>query len=105
MNSCAGSSPEQATRQMLDALVDNGKTPGFQYVFASAEELRFSHHGGLANPHAKLPVRRDTTFNSYSVTKTFTAAAVLKLVDQGLVDLDRPIAKYADRWPQYQRTK
>lgn len=62
--------------------------------------MRFSHHGGLANPHARLPVGRDTTFNSYSVTKTFTAAAVLKLVDQGLVDLDQPIAKYADRWPQ-----
>jgi len=67
--------------------------------------LRFSHHGGLANPHARLPIGRDTTFNSYSVTKTFTAAAVLNLVDQGLVDLDQPIAKYADRWPQCRRTK
>lgn len=100
MISRAGSSPEQATRQVLDALVDNGKTPGFQYVFASAEELRFAHHGGLANPHAPLPVGLDTTFNSYSVTKTFTAAAVLRLVDQGLVELDRPIAQYCDRWPQ-----
>ena len=93
-------SPEQATRQALDALVDSGKTPGFQYVFASEDALHFAHHGGLANPHAQIPVGLDTTFNSYSVTKTFTAVSVLKLVDQGLVELDRPIAQYCERWPQ-----
>lgn len=100
MISRATSSPEQATRQALDALVDCGKTPGFQYVFASADELLLAHHGGLANPHAQVQVGLDTTFNSYSVTKTLTAASVLKLVDRGLVDLDRPIAQYCDRWPE-----
>lgn len=96
----ATSSPEQATRQVLDALVDSGKTPGLQYVFASADEIRLACHGGLANPHAQRQVERHTTFNTYSVTKTLTAAAVLKLVDQGRVDLDRPIAQYCDRWSQ-----
>jgi D-alanyl-D-alanine carboxypeptidase len=32
------------------------------------------------------------------VTKTFTSAAVLKLAEQGRVDLDRPIAAYCGRW-------
>ena len=96
----AASSPERTTRQLLDTWVAGGKTPGFQYVFASADRLRLAYHGGLANPHGQLPVGFDTTFNSYSITKTLTAAAVLSLVDQGLVDLDRPIAHYCDRWPQ-----
>lgn len=100
MIASAISSPEQATRQVLDGMVDSGKTPGFQYVFASADELLLAHHGGLANPHAQLPVGFDTTFNTYSVTKTLTAAAVLTLVDQGLVELDRPIAHHCERWPQ-----
>jgi D-alanyl-D-alanine carboxypeptidase len=94
------SSPEQATRQVLDALVADGKTPGLQYVFASPDELYVAHHAGLANPHAQVPVAVDTTFNAYSVTKIFTAAAVLQLVEQGRVDLDRPIAQYCDCWPQ-----
>ena len=94
------SSPEQATRQALDALVADGDTPGFQYVFASGDELLLAHHGGLANPRAQLPVEVDTTFNAYSVTKTFTSAAVLQLVEQGRIDLDCPIAQYCDRWPQ-----
>jgi CubicO group peptidase (beta-lactamase class C family) len=94
------SSPEQATRQVLDALIANGKTPGFQYVFASTGEVIFAHHGGLANPRAHIPIEASTTFNAYSVTKTFTTTAVLQLVDQGRVDLDRPISQYCERWPQ-----
>jgi D-alanyl-D-alanine carboxypeptidase len=94
------SSPEQATQQVLDAMVESGQTPGFQYVFASADEFRLVHHGGLAIPHAQLPVGRDTTFNAYSITKTLTAAAILELADEGLVNLDRPIAQYCERWPK-----
>jgi D-alanyl-D-alanine carboxypeptidase len=94
------SSPEQATRQVLDALIADGDTPGLQYVFASADEALLAHHGGLANPGAHLPINDCTTFNAYSVTKTFTAAAVLQLVEQGRIELDRPIAQYCDRWPQ-----
>jgi CubicO group peptidase (beta-lactamase class C family) len=92
--------PEQATRQLLDALVADGDTPGFQYVFASAKELLLAHQGGLANPRAHRPVEVDTTFNAYSVTKTLTTAAVLQLVEQGRVVLDHPIAQYCDHWPQ-----
>jgi len=93
-------SPEQATRQALDALIADGNTPGLQYIFVSADELLFAHHGGLANPRAQVAVEVGTTFNAYSVTKTFTTAAVLQLVEQGRVDLDRPIAQYCDQWPQ-----
>ena len=96
----AASRPEQATRQVLDALVTDGETPGFQYVFASGDKLHLAHQGGLANPQAQLPVEVDTTFNTYSVTKTLTTAAVLQLVEQERVDLDHPIAQYCSRWPQ-----
>lgn len=94
------SSPDQATRQLLDALVDGGGTPGLQYPFASADAVLHAYHGGLANPAVALPVDARTTFNAYSATKTFTSAAVLQLVEQGRVDLDRPIAEYLDHWPQ-----
>jgi CubicO group peptidase (beta-lactamase class C family) len=92
--------PEQATRQVLDALIADGDTPGLQYVFASADEVLLAHRGGLANPLAHLPIQDCTTFNAYSVTKTFTTAAVLRLVAQGRIDLDRPVAQYCHRWPQ-----
>lgn len=95
----APSDPAPTTRRTLDALVARGATPGFQHVFAAADGWRFSHHGGLADPRAQRPVTAATSFNTYSVTKTLTAAAVLQLVDQGLVDLDQPLARHVGQPP------
>ena len=90
---------ERVTRHMLDTMLADGSTPGLQYVFASDEAVRFSHHGGAADLLTPRAVTERSTFNAYSVTKTFTAAAVLQLVERRLVDLDQPIARYLDRWP------
>lgn len=86
----------------LDRLIAQGETPGLQYMFVSADAVLFSYSAGIANPAEGVPVSDRTTFNAYSVTKTFTAAAVLKLAEQGRLDLDQPIARYLDRFPYAQ---
>ncbi len=86
----------------LDRLVARGETPGLQYMFVSADAVLFSYSAGIANPAQGVPVSERTTFNAYSVTKTFTAAAVLQLVQAGKLDLDQPIAQYLDRFPYAQ---
>ena len=53
----------------------------------------FSGHG-LADIATSSPVSQDTVFRIASVTKTFTAIAVLQLWEQGLVDLDAPANDY-----------
>jgi CubicO group peptidase (beta-lactamase class C family) len=53
----------------------------------------FSGHG-LADIAATTPVTEDTVFRIGSITKTFTAIAVLQLWEQGLVDLDAPVNDY-----------
>jgi CubicO group peptidase (beta-lactamase class C family) len=53
----------------------------------------FSGHG-LADIAATTPVTQDTVFRIGSITKTFTAVAVLQLSEQGLVDLDAPVNDY-----------
>src|SRR3712207_5414864 len=47
---------------------------------------------GLADIASRTPVTEDTVFRVGSLTKTFTAVAVLQLAEQGLVDLDAPVA-------------
>ena len=37
---------------------------------------------------------RDTIINAYSITKSITAICLHRLVDQGKVDLDAPVARY-----------
>ncbi len=49
---------------------------------------------GFADIEHRAPITRDTVFAIGSLTKQFTAAAVLQLVDAGSVKLDDPVATY-----------
>lgn len=49
---------------------------------------------GYRDCQNKLPVNRDTIFGLASVTKSFTCLAVLKLAEQGKIDLNAPVSRY-----------
>ncbi|MBV8154115.1 MAG: beta-lactamase family protein [Candidatus Eremiobacteraeota bacterium] len=49
---------------------------------------------GLANVELNVPVKPQTIFQSGSVGKQFTAAAIMMLVEEGLISLDDSIVKY-----------
>ena len=54
--------------------------------------------GGLADRATARPWTRDTISLVFSTTKGLAATCVLRLVEQGLLDLDAPIACY---WPEF----
>ena len=56
--------------------------------------LEFFYGHGVADMASKKPVAEDTVFRIASITKTFTAIAVMQLWEQGLVDLDAPANDY-----------
>lgn len=56
--------------------------------------LDWFHGHGLADIAAKSPVTEDTVFRVGSISKTFTAIAVMQLWERGLVDLDAPAGDY-----------
>lgn len=49
---------------------------------------------GLADITSGRPITEDTVFRIASITKTFTAIAVMQLFEQGLIDLDAPANDY-----------
>src|SRR5271169_575169 len=53
--------------------------------------------GGYADKAHTRPWRRDTIVNVYSATKGVAATCLNRLVDEGRVDLDAPVAAY---WPE-----
>src|SRR3954469_10709185 len=53
---------------------------------------------GLANLELGVPITPDMVFRLASVTKQFTAVAILMLMEQGLLALDDPITRF---WPDY----
>lgn len=53
---------------------------------------------GLASQATESPWRRGTIVNVYSASKGLAALCAHRLVDQGKLDLDAPIARY---WPEF----
>jgi len=49
---------------------------------------------GFADISSRTPISQDTLFRIASISKTFTAVAVMQLWERGLVDLDRPANEY-----------
>ena len=49
---------------------------------------------GMANREKSTPVDENTLFNIGSISKVYTATAIMLLVDDGKVSLDRPVTDY-----------
>lgn len=77
-------------RIMGDALKARN-IPGGALAIVKDGKLVLARGYGLANVKTREPVALETLFSTASVTKTITAAAVLRLVDQGKLSLDDPV--------------
>jgi len=58
------------------------------------DRVIFEKYMGYADRENKIPFTNDSVFNLYSMTKPFCAIGFMKLVEQGLVDLDRHPGAY-----------
>jgi CubicO group peptidase (beta-lactamase class C family) len=85
-------------RQAVDEAVASGAESGLQVVAYHRGRKVIDLCAGLADPATGRPVRPDTLFNVFSVTKAVTATALHIQAERGLVDYDAPIADY---WPQF----
>jgi CubicO group peptidase (beta-lactamase class C family) len=72
--------------------------PAFHYRLLSAERVIADCFSGYRNVEQRLPATPDTQYALFSVTKTFTAAAVLQASEAGRLHLN---AAAADYLPQY----
>jgi len=89
----------QIVNEILSAQIEKHKTPGLQYLFFNQDSIIHSYFGGKANLENQINVTDRTTFNAYSVTKTFTALAILQMAEKGLLHLNDPACKYLPEFP------
>ena len=71
-----------------------GHVPGAAWGVIIDGELAHAGVTGLRDVDAKAPVDKDTVFRIASMTKSFTAMAILKLRDEGKLALDDPAERY-----------
>lgn len=91
--------PMQPPAHILQKQLAAGKTPAVQYRFFNSDSVLFSFDSGLADVAGRVPVSEATTYNGFSVTKTFTALAALQLAERGRIDLNRPAVEYLPGFP------
>lgn len=96
----ADDDPAAFVRRLGNEAVSSGKTVGLSIGIARGDALIFAQGFGLANQELNVPVTTDTVFRIGSITKEFTAAAVLLLVEDGRIDLDTPIRTYLPTYPE-----
>ena len=68
--------------------------PGLAIAVVNRDELLWEAGFGVRNRESGKPVNRETVFSLQSITKLFTATAIMKEVQKGTIDLDAPITKY-----------
>src|SRR6201985_3476877 len=78
--------------------LESGRFPCTQLLIYRRGKIVHSIVQGYADLERKVPVKDDTIFRIYSMTKPITSVAFMMLVEEGRVALDEPVAKYIPEW-------
>ncbi|WP_341530587.1 serine hydrolase domain-containing protein [Nostoc sp. UHCC 0302] len=83
-------------QSLLDEVVAEQKIPG-AVMYISTPKGHWLAASGVNNLATKTPMKPTDGFSIASMSKTFVAVVVLKLVEQGKIELDQAIATYLPR--------
>jgi CubicO group peptidase (beta-lactamase class C family) len=79
-------------------LLEKYKVPGVAMGLVWDGEVVWSAGYGLADKERGVPVTGDTVFQVASISKAVTSWGVMKLVEDGQLELDAPVEQYLTRW-------
>jgi CubicO group peptidase (beta-lactamase class C family) len=81
-----------STRRVVDSVLRATATPGISVVVVRDDSILFARGFGLANIETRAPMTLDLLTQVGSVTKPITAALVLSLVADGMLQLNAPVS-------------
>jgi D-alanyl-D-alanine carboxypeptidase len=84
----------------IEAELQKRHIPGVSIAVVRDGQVVCSKGYGMANVELSVPATEKTVYQLASVTKTFTAAAVMMLVEKGKLGLDDKVSKYLDDLPK-----
>ena len=80
-------------KDILQARVDDGSVPGAVALVATGDDVELAVAGSV-DTEGTAPMARESLFRIASITKPITAAAVLMLVEDGVLGLDSPVEEW-----------
>lgn len=84
----------EALKAVIPQIMLNKGTPGLNLALALRGKVIWEAGFGYANLEHKVPMTPQTVTHSGSMGKTYTATAVMQLVERGIIGLDDPINQY-----------
>lgn len=90
-------------RDSVPEMMKKGKIPGVAIALVDNQGILWTEGFGYTDRKRNIPVTPDTLFAICSMSKTFTATAVMLAVRDRLVDLDEPITTYLPDFRVYSR--
>lgn len=79
---------------VIDRVLDEQRLVGTVVLIARDGEIVYRRAAGFADREARRAMSEDTIFLYSSLTKPIVTAAALALVDQGVIGLDEPVARW-----------
>ncbi len=83
----------------IDSIRRNSHVPGLGLVIVNEDKTLHELYLGFADLNKKTTVNRKTVFRIGSITKSFTSLAVLRLAEQGKLDLNDKVSKHLNELP------
>ncbi len=83
----------EKTSKLLSSM-SSSDGPGIQYVIVDKAGVLYEQSTGLADLKNRTAMSPGHSMAAFSMTKTLTAIAVLRLVEQGKIELDAPVSRY-----------
>lgn len=98
----AQKSKDKQLAKSLDSLLSkqfNPNGPGISLLVAKKGKIIYEKAFGSASLELSVPIRPEMVFNLGSITKQFTAVAILQLVEKGKISLQDSLQKYVPDFP------
>ena len=80
--------------EKVDAVFAKVRSVGGAFVVALGDEIVYERYYGVQQQTTKVPVTEKSYFRCASVTKLVTGIGIMKMMDEGLLDVDEDISAY-----------
>lgn len=90
---------DEKIEKIITKAITQEKFPGMAVAVVQDNKVIFQKVYGIKSVKTKEPVNNNTIFSIGSVSKAFTAVAIMQLVQNGKIDLDSPIKQYMKNMP------